>query len=91
MEKYEISNSLNHSAISTFVARKSIKVNNLSGGQHFSNKNRFENSMLESNLCGYSDAYIVVKRKVTVKCTNDVNKRITLHLNHAYQKLITRS
>ena len=42
MEKYEISNSLNHSAISTFVARKSIKVNNLSGGQHFSNKNRFE-------------------------------------------------
>ena len=88
MEKYEISNSLNHSAISTFVARKSIKVNNLSGGQHFSNKNRFENSMLESNLCGYTDAYIVVKRKVTVKCNN---KRITLHLNHVYQKLITRS
>ena len=50
--------------IKLFVTRKWIEVNNLSGGQYSIHKNiRFKTPMLRSNLCDYSDAYIVVKRK----------------------------
>ena len=52
--------------------------------------------MLRSDLCDYSDAYIVVQGTITVEGTNDANKRnkiqllrIMLHLYHAYQKSIT--
>ena len=31
--------------------------------------------MLRSDLCDYSDAYIVVKEKIYVTCTNGANKR----------------
>ena len=31
--------------------------------------------MLRSDLCDYSDAYIVVKGKIRAKGTNDTNKR----------------
>ena len=50
--------------IKLFVTRKWIEVNNLSGGQYSIHKNiRFKTPTLRSNLCDYSDAYIVVKRK----------------------------
>ena len=40
------------------------------------NKNiRFKNSMLRSDLCDYSDAYVVVKETVTVTDTDNDNKR----------------
>ena len=52
--------------------------------------------MLRSDLCDYSDAYIVVKEGTSVTGTDNANRRnkkltpkIMLHLNHAYQKLIT--
>ena len=54
--------------------------------------------MLRLDLCDYSDVYIVLKGIITVEGTNDVNKRsknltskIMLHLDHAYQKLMTHS
>ena len=31
--------------------------------------------MLKSDLCDYSDVYIVVKEKISVTATNDANKR----------------
>ena len=31
--------------------------------------------MLRSDLCHYSDAYIVVKGRISVRGTNDANKR----------------
>ena len=31
--------------------------------------------MLRSHLCGYSNAYIVVKGAITVEGTNDANER----------------
>ena len=34
---------------------------------------RFETSMLQSELCDYSDAYIVVEGTITVTDPNDVN------------------
>ena len=44
------------------MTRKSIEVNDLSGGQYCVNKNiRFKTSLLRSDFCDYSDAYIVVK------------------------------
>ena len=58
------------------MTRKWIEVNDLSGGQYSINKNiRFKKLMLRSDLCSYSDAYIVVKRTILVEGTNDPNKR----------------
>ena len=51
--------------------------------------------MLRSNLCDCSDAYIIVKERISVTGTDNTNRRnkkltfkIMLHLDHAYQKLI---
>ena len=58
----------------------------------------FKTSMLRSDLCDYSDVYIVVKGRIIATGTNAANKsnkkltlRIMLCLDHAYQKLITHS
>ena len=62
MEHYKISKLLNDSTVSIFVTKKWIKVNDLSSGQYSINKNkRYKTSMLNSYLCDYSEAYIVVK------------------------------
>ena len=37
--------------------------------------------MLRSDLCDYSNAYIVVKGKIIVKGTNDANERKTKFLS----------
>ena len=52
--------------LSKFVTREYFKVNGLS---HTYNKNkpiRFKTPMLKSNLCDYSDVYILVKGTITV-------------------------
>ena len=36
---------------------------------------RFQISMLRSNLCDYSDAYIFVKAAITVEDTNNVDEK----------------
>ena len=44
------------------------QVNDLSSGQHSVNKNiGFKTSMLRSDLCAYSDVYIIVKGTVSVE------------------------
>ena len=58
-------------------AKKWIKVNDVSSTQYSANKNiRWKGSMLRSNLCDYSGAYIVVKRRISVTGTNNANKEI---------------
>ena len=53
-----------------------IEINDLSSGQCSANKNiRFKTSMLRSDLCDYSDAYIFVKGRTTVTNTNAANRR----------------
>ena len=48
--------------------KKWIKVNYLSDGQYSPEKNiRFKTQMLRSDLCDFSDAYIVVKRAINLK------------------------
>ena len=59
---------LNDSTISKFVTKKWIEVNDLSSGKYSANKNlRFIFSMLGSDLCDYSDAYIVIKSTIMLK------------------------
>ena len=62
MEHYKISTLLKDSTVLKFVTKQWIEVNDLSSAQYFANKNiRFKISMLRSNLCDYSDTYVVVK------------------------------
>ena len=76
MEHYKISKLSKNSTVWKFVTNKWIKVNDLSSGQYFVDKNmKFKTSMLRSDLCDYSDAYIVVKWRITVKGDNDDKTR----------------
>ena len=44
-----------------------IEINHYSGGVCNTNSDiRFKTTMLKSSLCDYSDAYILVKEKVTI-------------------------
>ena len=50
--------------------KKCFEVNDLSSSQYYVNKNiRFKTSMLRSDFCDYSDAYIVVKERINAKAT----------------------
>ena len=76
MKHYKISISLNDSTVSNFLTKKLVEVNNLSIGQYSFNKNvGLKTSMLRSDLCNYSDVYIVVKGTISVTGTNDANRR----------------
>ena len=65
MEQYEISKLLNDSTVSKFVTKKKqVEVNNLLNGQYsFKKIVRLKTSLLRSDLCDYSDAYIAVKEE----------------------------
>ena len=95
VEHYKISKLLNNSAVFKFV-KKWVKVNDLSSDQYSANKNiRFKTSMLRSDLCDYSDAYIVVNGIISVTRTNANNRRNKklalkiLCLDRVYQKSVT--
>ena len=66
---------INDSTVSKFVTKKWVEVNDLSSDQYSVNKNiKFKTSMLRSDLCDYSEIYIVVKGTVTVEGDNDDKK-----------------
>ena len=52
--------------LSKFVTRKYVEVNSLSNTYNENKSIRFKTPMLRSNLCDYSDAYILVKGTITV-------------------------
>ena len=52
--------------LSKFVTREYVRVNSLSNTYNENKSIRFETPMLRSNLCDYSDAYILVKGTITV-------------------------
>ena len=66
MKHYEISKLLNNSTVSKFVAKRWIKVNDLSRGQYSDNKN-----IWGLKLQGKDQIYITI----AVEGTSDVNKR----------------
>ena len=76
MEHYKISKLLNDSTVSKFVTKKWVKLTDFSSHQYSVDKNiRFKTSMLRSDLCNYSDEYIVVKGRISVTGTNNANKK----------------
>ena len=52
--------------LSKFVTRQYVKVNSLSNTYNENKSIRFKTPMLRSDLCDYSDAYILVKGTITV-------------------------
>ena len=75
MEHYKISKLLNNSAVSKYVTKIWIKVNYLSSGQYSINKKiRFKTAMLRSDLCDYSDAYIIIKETIDLLAANENDK-----------------
>ena len=67
MELQKLSKLLNDSTASKFVLLKWIEVNELSGGKYSPNKNvGFKTPILITDLCDYSDAYVDVKRRISV-------------------------
>ena len=62
--------------LSKFVTREYVRVNSLSNLYNENKSIRFKTPMLRSNLCDYSDAYILVKGTITVtapEVNNDAN------------------
>ena len=73
MEYQMITNLLGSTSdkVPRFITKKWIEVHDQSGtaeNRYNPNKQiRFKTSMLRSDLCGYNDAYIVVKGDITVE------------------------
>ena len=62
--------------LSKFVTREYVRVNSLSNTYNENKSIRFKTPMLRSNLCDYSDAYILFKGTITVtapEANNNVN------------------
>ena len=76
------------------MTQKWIKVNDLSSGKNSLNKNlRFKTSKLQSDFCDYSDAYIVVKGRITVEGDNDTktnNKKLIFKNNVPFRSCISK-
>ena len=86
--------------LSKFVTRKYIKVNSLSNAYNENESIRFKTPMLRSNLCHYSDAYILVNGTITVTApgannnANNIrdkrNRPLILKNNAPFVSCITR-
>ena len=63
---------------SKFRTRNWVEINDESRGTYTSNDIKFKTTMLRSNLCDYSDAYILVKGTITISSTgnDDAAKRL---------------
>ena len=76
-----------------FITKKWIEVHDKSGGTYNTNKQiRFKTSMLRSDLCDYSDAYIVLKGKITVTNpdNNAYDKKLSLRNNAPFLSCISK-
>ena len=86
--------------LSKFVTREYVRVNSLSNTYNENKSIRFKTPMLRSNLCGYSDTYILVKGTITVTAprvnnnANNIrdkrNRPILLKNNVPFVSCITR-
>ena len=62
--------------LSKFRTKNWIEINDQSRGVHNVNKDiRFKTALLNSSLCDYSDAYILVKETITITGADDAVKR----------------
>ena len=88
MEYQKITNLLGSipDKVPRFITKKLIEVHDQSGEAYNTNKQiRFKTSMLRSDLCDYSDAYIVAKGIVTVSADerdrDEMNRQVILKNN----------
>ena len=72
---------------SKFRTRNWFEINEESKGKYDNSNIRFKTSMISSILCHYSNAYILVKRTITVLNTaaagaavNNTNKKVILKI-----------
>ena len=75
--------------LSKFVTREYVRVNSLLDTYNENKSIRFKTPMLRSNLCNYSDAYILVNGTITVAGNNLRDRRnrllilkLMVHLFH---------
>ena len=86
--------------LSKFVTREYVTVNSLSNTYNENKSIRFKTPMLRSNLCDYSDVYILVKGSITVTApganngANNIrdkkNRPLILKNNAPFVSCITR-
>ena len=79
--------------LSKFVTREYVKVNSLLNTYNENKSIRFKTPMLRSNLCDYSDAYILVNGTITVTGNNRrdrQNRPLILKNNAPFTSCITR-
>ena len=86
--------------LSKFVTREHVRVNSLLDRYNENKSIRFKTPMLRSKLCGYSDAYILVKGTITVTApganngANNIrdkkNRPLILKNNAPFVSCITR-
>ena len=86
--------------LSKFVTREYVRVNSLRDMYNENKSIRFKTPMLRSNLCDYSDAYILVKGTITVtaprvndgvnKIRDKKNRSLILKNNAPFVSCITR-
>ena len=86
--------------LSKFVTREYVEVNSLSNTYNENKSIRFKTPMLRSNLCDYSEAYILVKGTITVTApgvnsnANNIrdkrNRPLILKNNAPFVSCITR-
>ena len=86
--------------LSKFVTREYFRVNSLSNTNNENKSIRFKTPMLRSNLCDYSDAYILVKGNITATApgvnnnANNIrdkrNRPVILKNNATFFSCITR-
>ena len=94
MELQKIANFLDGTSdnqeLPRFVTKKWIEVYAQSEKNYNPNKeSRIKTSILRSDLCDFSDAYIVVEGDITLEGDNDANKsKKILHLKAMHHLLI---
>ena len=84
---------LNDKDLPRFVTKNWIKVYDQSGENYSVNKeNRIKTSMLRSDLCDFSDAYIVVKGNITVTDPGNAkrNKSVAFKNNAPFINCISK-
>ena len=98
MEYQKITNLLDITSdnIPRFITKKWVEVHDQSGSPEDrykpSKQIRFKTSMLRSDLCNFSDAYIVAKETTTVADPNDANynKKLALKSNAPFTSCISK-
>ena len=96
MEFNKINNLLGpaHDKVPRFITKKWIEVQSQSGNTYNPSKPiRFKTSMLRSDLCDYSDAYVWVKGTITVTNPNknaNFDRRLTLKNNAPFISCVSK-